>query len=361
MKAKVVITGGGTGGHLFPGIALAEEFVRKKEGWEVVFIGTERGLERKILPKWGFELRTVPSAPLKGRGWWGKTAGLATLLWGILWSIGLLRRISPQLVIGLGGYSSGPVLLAAYLLGIKRVIQEQNVHPGFTNRVASKFSQRVFLSWAEGARFFPPEKVRVTGNPLRRGVLKGRGEKREGKGFTLLILGGSQGASTVNRAMIDSLKFLEKIKGYLSIIHQTGEGDQLWVKKEYEGRGFNASVRPFIEEMAACYRKAHLVVCRAGATTLAELCVWGRASLLIPYPYATDDHQRKNAQALVKEGAGRMILEDDLAGERLALEILSLYHSRRELEEMERRAAALGRPEAAALIVDECYWLLGLN
>ncbi|UCC66370.1 MAG: undecaprenyldiphospho-muramoylpentapeptide beta-N-acetylglucosaminyltransferase [Deltaproteobacteria bacterium] len=361
MKGKVIIAGGGTGGHLFPGIALAEEFTQKKEGWEVVFIGTERKLERKILSKWGFEFRTVPSAPLKGTGWWGKTAGLVTLLWGISWSIGLLRKISPQLVIGLGGYSSGPVLLAAYILGIKRVIQEQNVHPGFANRVASKFSQRVFLSWAEGAQFFPSEKVRVTGNPLRREVLTGRGEKRENMGFSLLILGGSQGASTINRAMTEALRFLEEKRGHLRIIHQTGEGDQLWVKREYEGRGLKASVHPFIDEMADCYRNAHLVVCRAGATTLAEICAWGRACLLIPYPYATDDHQRKNAQVLVKEGAGRMIQEEDLAGERLAQEILALYHSRRELEEIERRAAALGRPEAAALIVDECYQLLGLS
>ncbi len=361
MKEKVVIAGGGTGGHLFPGIALAEEFIQRKEGWEAIFIGTAKGLEKKILPKWSVELRIVPSAPLKGRGWRGKTAGLVTLVRGIFWSIGLLRKISPKLVIGMGGYSSGPVLLAAYLLGIKSVIQEQNVLPGFTNRVASKFSQRVFLSWAEGAKLFPIEKVRVTGNPLRREVLEGRGGKREETGFTLFILGGSRGAITINRTMIEALKSLEVIKGELKIIHQTGEDDYQWVKSEYEGRGFKASVRPFIEEMAVCYREAHLVVCRAGATTMAELCAWGRASLLIPYPHATDDHQRKNAQILVKEGAGRMILEEDLGGERLALEILSIHQDRRGLEEMERRAASLGRPDAATIVVDECYRLLGLS
>jgi len=361
MKGKVVIAGGGTGGHLFPGIALAEEFIRRKEGWEAIFIGTGRGLEKRVLPQLGFELMTVPAAPLKGRSWWGKIRGIGTLLRGVWISRRLLRRIAPRLVIGLGGYVAGSVMFAAYLLGIKRVIQEQNVHPGFTNRMASHFSQRVFLSWAEGTRFFPLEKVRVTGNPLRRGVLAGRGSKREEKGFTLFILGGSQGAAAINRAMIEVLPALEGIKKVLRIIHQTGEEDYRWIKGAYEGKGFGASVHPFINEMAPCYRKAHLVVCRAGATTITELCAWGRASILIPYPYAADDHQRKNAQVLVQHGAGRMILEEELSGERLAQEILPLYHSHRALKEMETGAASLGRPDAAAQIVDECYHLLGLN
>jgi len=361
MTGKVVIAGGGTGGHLFPGIALAEEFTRRKEGWEIIFIGTGRGLEKRILPQRGFELITIPAAPLKGRSWWGKAAGLSTLLLGVWWSVALLRRISPCLVIGLGGYSAGAVIFAAYLLGIKRVIQEQNVHPGFTNRMASRFSQRVFLSWAEGARFFPSAKVRVTGNPLRRGVLEGRGKKRQGKGFTLLILGGSQGATAINRAMIEALPALEEIKKDLSIIHQTGEGDYGWVKGEYEKTDFQASVHPFIDEMAPCYREANLAICRAGAATITELCAWGRASIMIPYPYAADDHQRKNAQVLVRQGAGRMISDAELSGRRLSREILLLYHDRKALQEMEKGAAALGLPDAAARIVDECYRLLGMN
>jgi UDP-N-acetylglucosamine--N-acetylmuramyl-(pentapeptide) pyrophosphoryl-undecaprenol N-acetylglucosamine transferase len=252
-------------------------------------------------------------------------------------------------------------VLAAYLLGIKRVIQEQNVYPGFTNRTASRFSHRVFLSWGEGARFFPSAKVRVTGNPLRSEVLRGRGEKRVGTAFTLLILGGSQGATTINRAIIKALPNLEEIRRKLRIIHQTGEADYRWVKGEYQGKGFEASIHPFIDVMAPCYHEAHLVVCRAGAATITELCAWGRASILIPYPFAADDHQRKNAELLVKEGAGRMILDAELSGKRLAQEILLLYHSRRALEEMEQRAAVLGVPDAAARIVDECYRLLGMK
>jgi UDP-N-acetylglucosamine--N-acetylmuramyl-(pentapeptide) pyrophosphoryl-undecaprenol N-acetylglucosamine transferase len=361
MTGRVVIAGGGTGGHLFPGIALAEEFRRRKGGWEVIFIGTGRDLERRILPQRGFELMTVPAAPLKGRTWWGKTKGICTLLQGVWISRGLLHRIAPQLVIGMGGYAAGSVLLAAYLLGIKRVIQEQNVHPGLSNRMASRLSHRVFLAWAEGTRFFPPAKVRVTGNPLHKGVLAGRGQKRREKGFTLLILGGSQGAATINRAVIEAIPGLEEIKEDLRIIHQTGAGDYRWVKGKYEGRGFRASVHPFIDEMAPCYREAHLVVCRAGATTITELCAWGRAAIMIPYPYAADDHQRKNAQVLVKRGAGRVIPEEELSGTRLAEAILPLYRSRKALQKMEAAAAALWRPDAAARIVDECYHLLGLN
>jgi len=361
MTGRVIIAGGGTGGHLFPGIALAEEFTRRKEGWEVIFMGTGKELERQILTRWGFELVTIPAAPLKGGTWWRKVTGLSTLLVGVWWSLLLLRRISPRLVIGLGGYSAGAVVLAAYLLRIKRVIQEQNVYPGFTNRMASRFVQRVFLSWADGARFFPPQKVHVTGNPVRRGVLTGRGEKREGKGFTLLVIGGSQGATTINRAMLETLPALEEIKKDLRIIHQTGEGDYRWVKDAYAEKGLQASVHPFIDEMAPCYREAHLVVCRAGAATITELCAWGRASVLIPYPYAADDHQRKNAQVLVRHGAGRMISDAELSGKRLAQEILPLYHSRRERETMEERAASLGLPDAAPRIVDECYALLGMK
>ena len=361
MTGKVIIAGGGTGGHLFPGIALAEEFTRRKEGWEVIFIGTGKELEKRILSRWGFELIPIPAAPLKGRSWWGKVAGLSTLLLGIWWSLTLLRKISPQLVIGLGGYSAGGVLLAASLLGIKRAIQEQNVYPGLTNRMASRLAHRVFLSWAEGARFFPPKKARVTGNPLRREVLRGKEKQREGKIFTLLILGGSQGAAAINRAMTEALPSLEEIKEDLRIIHQTGEADYLWVTGQYAGKGFQTSVYPFIDEMAPCYREAHLVVCRAGAATLTELCAWGRASILIPYPYAADDHQRKNAQVLVKQGAGRMLPPEELSGKGLAEEIILLYHNPRALKEMEKGAAALGRPDAAARIVDECYQLLGMN
>jgi UDP-N-acetylglucosamine--N-acetylmuramyl-(pentapeptide) pyrophosphoryl-undecaprenol N-acetylglucosamine transferase len=361
MTHTIVIAGGGTGGHLFPGIAIAEEFNRREKGWEVIFIGTGKDLEKRMLPRWGFKLMTVPALPLKGRSWWRKGMGIITLLQGVWISRGFLRRIAPRLVIGLGGYAAGSVIIAATLLRIQRVIQEQNVYPGLTNRMAARFAQRVFLSWKEGTRFFPQKKVRVTGNPLRRGILTGRGKKRAGRPFTILILGGSQGAAAINKAMIEALAALEEIAQDLRIIHQTGKEHYGWVKGKYKGKGVEVSVYPFIDEMAPCYHEAHLVICRAGATTITELCAWGRASILIPYPYAADDHQRKNAQVLVDHGAGRMILNAELSGKRLAEEILLLYHNRKALQAMETGAASLGRPDAAPRIVDECYHLLGLN
>jgi UDP-N-acetylglucosamine--N-acetylmuramyl-(pentapeptide) pyrophosphoryl-undecaprenol N-acetylglucosamine transferase len=360
MTPKVFIAGGGTGGHLFPGIALAEEFTRRKEGWEVIFIGTGKELEQRILSRWGFELMTIPAAPLKGMTWWGKVAAFVTLMRGIGWSMALLRKNSPRLVIGLGGYSAGAVVLAAYLLGIKRVIQEQNCQPGFTNRMAARFSQRVFLSWAAGAHYFSPEKARVTGNPLRREILPGKEKKRKGKKFTLLILGGSQGAVAINQGMIEALPALQEIKSNLRIIHQTGEQDAVRVRERYEQHGFEASVYPFITDMAPCYQEAHLAICRAGAATITELCAWGRASILIPYPYAADDHQSKNAEFLVKRGAGRIIPQAELSGKRLAQEILALYHDHKALQQLEKKAAALGQPDATTRIVDECYRLLDM-
>ena len=361
MTGKVVIAGGGTGGHLFPGIAVAEEFTRRKEGWEVIFIGTGKELERRILSRWGFKLMTIPAAPLKGKSGWRKIAAIATLVQGIGRSIVLLRRVSPRLVIGLGGYSAGAVVLAAYFLRIRRVIQEQNVQPGFTNRMAARFAQRVFLSWATGAQFSPAEKVRVTGNPLRQEVLQGRGKERKGKGFTLFILGGSQGATAINKGMREALPLLHEIKKELHVIHQTGAEDAAWVKQGYKEYGFQASVYPFIDDMARCYHEAHLAICRAGAATITELCAWGRASILIPYPYAADDHQKKNAEFIVQRGAGKMLPQEELSGKRLAQEILALYHDQRVLQELEQKAAALGTPDAAARIVDECYRLLGMG
>lgn len=359
MKKIVVIAGGGTGGHLFPGIALAEEFT-SRGGWEVVFIGTGRKLEREVLARWGYRLMMIPAAPLKGASFWGKLSGGVAFLGGIIHAFCLLRSLSPSLVIGLGGYSAAGVICAAYLLGIKRAIQEQNVQPGLTNRLTSRLAHRVFLSWQQGARYFPTEKVRVTGNPLRKEVLSGAKNGRRDDRFTILVLGGSQGATAINKALVASLPYLADIKGEMIIIHQTGYNDHAWVQETYKREGVDAAVIPFIEDMAPRYRAAHLVICRAGAATITELCAWGRGAIMIPYPYAADDHQRKNAEMMQKQGAGRMILERELTGQRLADEIISLYRDRNTLRKMEEQAAKLACPDAASRIVDECYELLGI-
>jgi len=359
VKELIVMAGGGTGGHLFPGIALAEEFVQRDDRWTIVFIGTRGRLDSTILPKWGFTLVTIPAAPLRVKGLTRQMMGIITLFRGVFTSIRLLRRLAPRLVIGLGGYASGPVLLAAWLLRVTRVIQEQNVYPGFTNRVAARFSQRVFLSWPEGSKSFPAG--RLTGNPVRRSVMEGLGTSRSDDPFCIVVLGGSQGAHAINQAVIDALPHFSNIGPTLRIIHQTGEQDFEWVNHAYRDHTISAEVYPFIDDMAPVYRDAHLIVCRAGATTLSEICAWGRAAVMVPYPFASDDHQRKNAETIVNAGAGIMILEQDVTGDSLAREIMLLQGNRSSLTRMEEQASSLGRPEAARAIVDECYRLLEMN
>ncbi len=269
----------------------------------------------------------------------------------------IVRDYNPDLVIGLGGYVSGPMLVAAFLAGVRRVIQEQNVIPGTANRIAAHMANRVFVSFEETRSYFAPEKVVVTGNPIRKEFLQLReiGGKEK---FGLLVFGGSRGAHRINMAMMDALEFLTDLKPDLKIVHQAGTDDAPQVAQAYEKRGFRAKVEPFIEDMVARYRESNLVVCRAGATTIAELTTSGRASILIPYPFAADNHQEINARNLARRGAAKVILDRDLSGERLAALISSLFNNPREIEAMEKASTSLGKPEAAKRVVDECYRMM---
>jgi len=357
MEGKVIIAGGGTGGHLFPALALAEEFGRR--GWEVIFVGGGRRWEREMISSKGWEYRVIPSSPWKGKGIGGKFLFLSRLPLSTLKAMALLRSLRPQLVLGVGGYSSSAVILASFLLGIRRAVQEQNLLPGLTNRLSLPFVHRIFVSFAETADLLSqPEKVIFTGNPIREELLHSFRRTRRQRRFTLLVLGGSQGSRAINEAIIEALPFMEEIKGRMRVIHQTGEGDRPWVRRGYEERGFDAQIVSFIEDIGRFYALAHLVVARAGGGTVAELCACGRASILIPYPYASDDHQRRNAEALLERGAARMILQGELSGERLAQEIKALWRDRVMLREMERRAKELARPQAASFIVRECLRMI---
>jgi UDP-N-acetylglucosamine--N-acetylmuramyl-(pentapeptide) pyrophosphoryl-undecaprenol N-acetylglucosamine transferase len=275
----------------------------------------------------------------------------------------ILKDFQPQLVLGVGGYASGPTLMAASLLGMKRAIHEQNVIPGMTNRILKWFSQRIFVSFEETKRYFPDEKTIVTGNPIRREIfqpgtnVKGI-EKREGDRFTLLIFGGSAGAHRINEAVIGALDQLQEIKSFLRFFHQTGKEDVDWVSKGYREKGFDALVKPFFEDMATYYQLSDLVVCRSGASTVAELAVCGKAAVLIPYPYAAHNHQLINAQKLVELGAARMIRDEELNGPSLAQTILQLYEHPGERNRMEEEIRQVGRPRAAEEIVDHCYALV---
>lgn len=350
---RVLIAGGGTGGHLFPGIALAEEVVTRHPKNDVVFIGTDRGLEARVVPQNGFVFEAIKSRGLKGMGVVKLLLGLLTLPLSFFSALRLLRKYRPDVVVGVGGYSSGPVVLSAWLLRIPTAIQEQNALPGLTNKVLGKFVDAVFVCFEEAIPFFPYKRAHVLGNPIRRKLLENfLRSKIAHETFTLLIFGGSLGARGLNQRVLDALPFLEDLKGKIVITHQTGKNDLETVKQGYAARAFPADVREFIDDMATAYLGADLVVCRAGATTLAELTCCKKPSILVPFPFATDDHQAVNAKALVDAGAAVMFREGELTGEKLAATIRELMNDPARLTKMEKAAGNLGRPEAAREIAD---------
>jgi UDP-N-acetylglucosamine--N-acetylmuramyl-(pentapeptide) pyrophosphoryl-undecaprenol N-acetylglucosamine transferase len=369
---KCVIAGGGTGGHLFPGLAVAEAFVEKELGNEVLFIGTEQGIESRVLPGGKFPLKMIQARPFKGKTFREKVEAIWALPLAMFQALKILRKFQPHIVLGVGGYASAPAVLAAFLLGTKRAIHEQNLVPGMTNQLLRWFSHRIFVSFEETKKYFPERMTRVTGNPVRRAVLTCLSFEKtgwpvlegkaswNGKGdrFILFVLGGSAGAHRINVAMMEALSHLEKMKSSLRVIHQTGRGDFDFVSNGYEVKGFDALVRPFFDDMASCYGRADLVICRAGASTIAELAACGKAALLIPYPYAAHQHQHLNAQKMVDRGAAMMIRDEGLTGTSLAQMIQQLYSHPEERAAMERAIRDMGHPNAAQEIVEHCYALV---
>jgi UDP-N-acetylglucosamine--N-acetylmuramyl-(pentapeptide) pyrophosphoryl-undecaprenol N-acetylglucosamine transferase len=354
---RLVVAGGGTGGHLFPGIAVVEEFLARGGGNEALFVGSERGIEARVLPRLGLRHRFISASGIRGKGLLSKLKGVTMLFFSYSQALGILRGFRPDRVLGVGGYASGPVVMAAKGMGLKCFIHEQNSVPGLTNRALGRISDRVFISLEDAERYFPREKVIVTGNPVRKEILasileSGNGGKEKGE-FHLLVFGGSAGAHNINKKMIETLPYLERFRERLRITHQTGDNDLDEVREVYKGLGFSADATAFIENMAAAYRDADLIVCRAGATTVAEITACGKACIFIPYPYAVDDHQRKNAEALLKRGAGFMILDRELTGESLGRLVGELIKNPEMIELAARSAKGLARIDAARVIVDE--------
>ncbi|MCG2739137.1 MAG: undecaprenyldiphospho-muramoylpentapeptide beta-N-acetylglucosaminyltransferase [Syntrophaceae bacterium] len=355
----MIIAGGGTGGHLFPGIAIAEEFLRRDPTNRILFIGTERGLEKKILDGLGLPLRTIRVEGLKGRGPVRILASLLKIPGSLIASFRILRSFQPAVVVGVGGYASGPAVLAARLLGLKTAIAEQNAYPGLTNRILGRFADRVFVTFAASARWFPAGRTRVTGNPIRTAFLtEGRQRETDDPSFTLLIFGGSQGSHAINLIVMEALDSLGGLKDRIRFVHQTGEKDREAVEEGYRKRGFAAEVTPFILDMAAAYRAADLLLCRAGATSIAEITAGGKAAILIPFPFAVNDHQTRNAELLVRAGAAEMLPERELDGRKLAAAIERLYRHPEEIKQIETASASMGNIRAAAAIVDGCLELI---
>ena len=362
---RVVIAGGGTGGHLFPGIAIAEEVLRRNDQSEVLFIGTGKPLERAVLGEKGFKFKTISVQGLKNRGIVNQIKALVMLPASLVTSGRILKGFGPDLVLGVGGYSAGPVVAAAWLKGIKTALQEQNILPGITNRWLSRITDRLYLSFPETRGMEAAEKALVTGNPVRREFFEtvaSRQADREAnakatKPFTVLVAGGSQGAHAITLAMQAAMDHLSRCQRF-HFIHQTGVDDENMMTAAYAASHAKSTVKAFFGDMARQYQAADLIVCRAGATTVAEVTALGKPVIFIPFPYAADDHQRLNAESLVQEGASEMILEKDLDGERLARRIEHFAEAPEELARMGARAALLGRPDAARAIVDDIYELI---
>ncbi len=356
---RLLIAGGGTGGHLFPGIAVAEEFLSRDASNEVLFVGTEAGIEARALPDSGYRLKTIATAGIRGKSGFSKAKSIALLLYAYSQSRQILREFKPELVLGVGGYASGPVVLASRGMVIPRFIHEQNAIPGFTNKVLARVADKVFISLEESRQFFPAERTLLTGNPLRRQILDTLDDapRHENRGtphdFHLLVFGGSRGAHAVNMAILASLPLLKSLGVGLTVTHQTGGDDLEQVREGYRAAAVQGEVVPFIHNMAAEYGKADLIVCRAGATTIAEVTACGKSCIFIPFPHAVDDHQRRNAEALLKEQAGFMLLERELTEEALGRLILDLANDPARVSLAAQNARRIARLDAARLIVDE--------
>lgn len=355
MTMRLVIAGGGTGGHFFPGLAVAQEAVAR-DGAAVLFIGSADGIEARAAPRNGFDFVAVRMHAFRGGGVAGVLRSLLHLPPAVATSFRALARFRPDVVIGLGSYGSVPVALAAWCRRTPVVLMEQNVVPGFANRLLGRFARRICTSFVESAGFFPAGRSVQTGNPVR--ALQAAGAPDPAH-FTVFAFGGSQGARSINRAMVAAAPELLRQVPHLRLLHQTGTADAAEVEAGYAACGIAAEVHPFIDDMAAAYGRADLVVSRAGASTLAEIAAVAKPAILIPYPVAADDHQRKNADVVVRRGAAAMILDRDLAGGTLAAAVAALAADPERRRAMAAAAHALAVPDAAQRVLRVCRDVIG--
>ncbi len=355
---NLIITGGGTGGHLFPGIAVAKGMQQKYKQCTVMFIGTNRLIDQKALTGRGFRLKSIQCSGIKGMGFINKVKSALQLPLALFESLKILSEFKPHLVFGVGGYVTGPVLLAAWLKKIPICIHEQNSVPGLANKITAKLASKIFLSIPCNYPF-PPHKTVLSGNPIREEILTAANRPPEKNTvLTILVLGGSQGAHRVNQLMTNIAGQLNEVYGNkIHIIHQTGVSDENDVRLAYQKQKVSAEVKDFFHDMAHVYRQADLVVSRAGATTLAELSIMGLPVILIPFPYAADNHQEINGAHFVKGGGARMFSDKELTDELFFKVFSELLHNREELHKMARNMKKLSRPEATENIINECVKL----
>lgn len=367
-KYRLLIAGGKTGGHLFPGIAVARRFMAKGQDHRVVFVGTKEGLEARVLPREKLPLIMVHSSGIRGKGISGAIKGMALAPVAMLQSARAVISYRPHVALGVGGFVSGPVILAAWMLRIPTAIQEQNAVPGWTNRILGRFVDVVFASFEESGRYFPAKKLMIVGNPVRDDVINPPNAEPElhlenlnPDLRTLLVFGGSQGARPINRAVVDFLRSNPTLRDRLNLIHQCGSADLEDVQHGYRDMGYKAIVVPFIHRMGEAYAAADLVIARAGAGTVFELMALSKPSVLIPFPEAAGDHQTFNAMALAGKGAAVMVRQAEIADGALSRALKELLANHARLKEMSERARALACVGASEIIAQKLHEMVEKN
>ena len=346
----MIVAGGGTGGHLFPGLAVAEQWAGT-EPQSVLFVGSAFGIEARVIPTTRFAFRALNIRGLRGRGWRGALGLAVQLPAAIATGLRILGQFRADVVLGVGGYAAFPLVAAAWLRRVPSVLLEQNAHPGLANRALGHLARRICTTFAAANAYFPAGKVVLTGNPVRAFAAAAPAPHA---GFTLLVFGGSQGAHRLNLALADAAAALFAAIPDLRIVHQTGAADREAIAARYAALGVAAEALAFIDDMGTAYHRADLVVCRSGATTVAELTVLGKPAILVPYPFAADDHQRANAEVVAEHGAGVLLLDAECTSERLAATVIELARDRARLQAMGEAARRLGVPDAAARVVATC-------
>lgn len=356
---RIIISGGGTAGHIYPALAVGKKILEKAPGCSLTFVGTRRPLEKRIMERAGVPFIPLRIEGLKGRGLKALRAALL-LPFALLKSLALLVRIRPDLVIGVGGYSAGPIVLLASWMGIPTLIMEQNTRPGMTNRLLSRWVRKAVVAFESSLPYFRGKGVFI-GNPVRESFYTLPPKPRNNR-LSVLVFGGSQGSHFLNKGMRDALPYLRKERHRLRIFHQTGDRDLLWIEEGYAREGFqDVTVAPYFEDMDAYFQKADLVISRAGASTIAELIASRKASVLIPFSQATDDHQLWNARELEKVHGAVVLREEEFDPRVFAEKILDFLDHKDRLDAMEKNLSALRTENVAEKIVDECFRLMNAN
>jgi UDP-N-acetylglucosamine--N-acetylmuramyl-(pentapeptide) pyrophosphoryl-undecaprenol N-acetylglucosamine transferase len=348
---KILISAGGTGGHIMPAIAIVEAIREIQPTARFLFVGTDRGMEERIAALHGLEFIPIHAAGIKGKSLGNIWKALRTNIIALIKALHIVWDFYPSWVIGTGGYVTGIVVLAGWLIGCECAIQEQNSVPGLTNRLLSRLVTRIFLAFPDSAGKFPRQTSMITGNPLRKELVP-YDRQYTGEGY-VLVLGGSLGASSINHATVKAMELLKAEGFQVNVIHQCGSSDYQWVEEEYRKAGIEAWVHEFIDDMAPVYRGARLAVSRAGGITLSELSAMGVPAVIVPFPHAADDHQTANARYVVEKGGGWMIPDRMLTPERLALEIKTRLSDREGLKTAAASMQQIGLGAGAEVIARE--------